>query len=41
MSGELGSDATPARKLWREDTDQNEEAAYTNVLEYGLILLLA
>jgi hypothetical protein len=26
MSGELGSDATTARKLWREDTDQQEEA---------------
>jgi hypothetical protein len=26
MSGELGSDATTARKLWREDTDQKEEA---------------
>jgi len=26
MSGELGSGATTARKLWREDTDQKEEA---------------
>ena len=38
MSGELGSDATTARKLWRGDTEQ-EKPAYINVLEQRFDLL--
>ena len=39
MSGELGSNATTARKLWLEDIDEKEEARIYQ-LAYSLIFLL-